>query len=62
MITYIKQADARFVVCLWDGVSRGTKNTIDLCIRYNIPVYIYIYTEHKWAHYTDGVMEYIESM
>lgn len=62
MINYIKQADARFVVCLWDGVSKGTKNTIDLCIRDNIPVYVYIYTERRWAHYTDGVMEYIESM
>lgn len=62
MVTCIKQADARFVVCLWDGISKGTKHTIDLCIRENIPIYIYIYTERKWVTYKNGLMHYVESM
>lgn len=62
MMSYIKQADVRFVVSLWDGVSKGTKNTIDLCIRDNIPMYIYIYTERRWLYCADGIIQDIDSM
>ena len=34
---------ADLVVAFWDGVSRGTKYTIDLCSRKKIPVQIHCF-------------------
>ena len=33
--TIIKEVDA--AICFWDGFSKGTKNTIDFCNKYNKP-------------------------
>ena len=48
MIEYIKEADSMYTIVLWDGVSRGTRHTIDLCIKNNIPVYVYLYNKREW--------------
>ena len=39
----VKKADE--VLILWDGTSKGTKNDIDLCKKYNKPHEIVIYKE-----------------
>lgn len=39
--TMVDKADA--AICFWDGKSKGTKNTIDLCKEKGIPVRIVYY-------------------
>lgn len=34
--------ESTFVLALWDGISKGTKNSIDLAIKFDIPIDIYI--------------------
>ena len=40
MIRYACEGGA--LVAVWDGVSRGTKNSIDLAHKYGLPVFIYL--------------------
>lgn len=47
----VKAADE--VLILWDGSSKGTKNDIDLCERYNKPYKVLIYNDSIKENYVD---------
>lgn len=59
MVTYIKQADDRFAICLWDGKSHGTRSTINMCIKDSIPMYVYLYNERRWIKDQEVLIQFI---
>lgn len=51
----VKAADE--VLIFWDGKSKGTKNDIDLCEKYNKPYKLLIYKENYVDKYIGGLGE-----
>ena len=41
MVNYIKNKELRIAILFWDGQSRGTKHTLELCKQNNIPYKLY---------------------
>ncbi len=62
MIEHIKEADSRYAVCLWDGTSRGTRSTIDMCIKENIPAYVFLYNERRWIKDQNELILYLRTV
>lgn len=59
MVSYIKEADARFAICLWDGKSSGTRSTITMCVNDNIPAYVYLYNERRWIKDKEELIQFL---
>lgn len=43
MVEYVAAKYRGFAVCFWDGVSKGTKETIELCRKHKIPLKVVRY-------------------
>ena len=59
IVEYLRQPDSQFTICLWDGVSKGTRSTINMCIKYNVPTYVYLYNERRWIKDRDELIKFL---
>lgn len=57
MVDYISENACKgILIAFWDGNSRGTKNTIELCKKQGVPVYVFYYeTESVNSNLYEGI-------